>query len=153
MKIDDVKGAVTHFEVNPDILNSNEGLNFIAAASADESPGNGENALALAKLRERLVMNEAGEEAGEDKGTATFHDFYRGLIADLGVEGREAERMFLSTSAVAENMMRQQEAVSGVSLDDEMLNLVQYQHAYNAAARFMNTLDQMLSVLFSEIGG
>ncbi|HHT46208.1 MAG TPA: flagellar hook-associated protein FlgK [Firmicutes bacterium] len=153
VKIDDVKGAVTHFEVNPDILNSNEGLNFIAAASADESPGNGENALALAKLRERLVMNEAGEEAGEDKGTATFHDFYRGLIADLGVEGREAERMFLSTSAVAENMMRQQEAVSGVSLDDEMLNLVQYQHAYNAAARFMNTLDQMLSVLFSEIGG
>ena len=94
VKIDDVKGAVTHFEVNPDILNSNEGLNFIAAASADESPGNGENALALAKLRERLVMNEAGEEAGEDKGTATFHDFYRGLIADLGVEGRKQSACF-----------------------------------------------------------
>ena len=136
-------------------MGSNEGLDKIAAGyeenadpGAPPGPGNGANAWAIASLREKLVMNE--NEEGE--GTATFHDFYRGLIADLGVEGREAERMFFSTSAVAENMQRQQEAISGVSLDDEMLNLVQYQHAYNAAARYMNILDQMLGVLFSEIG-
>ena len=35
-----------------------------------------------------------------------------------------------------ESLQEKQESISGVSLDDEMLNLVQYQHAYNAAARF-----------------
>lgn len=153
--IADEGGATVYFAVNPEIMGSNEGLDKIAAGyeenadpGAPPGPGNGANAWAIASLREKLVMNE--NEEGE--GTATFHDFYRGLIADLGVEGREAERMFFSTSAVAENMQRQQEAVSGVSLDDEMLNLVQFQHAYNAAARYMNILDQMLGVLFSEIG-
>jgi flagellar hook-associated protein 1 FlgK len=73
-------------------------------------------------------------------------------MADLGVEGREAERMSLAMERVMESLQEKQESISGVSLDDEMLNLVQYQHAYNAAARFLNVLDEMLGVLFSEIG-
>ncbi|MGI6307414.1 MAG: flagellar basal body rod C-terminal domain-containing protein [Dethiobacteria bacterium] len=74
------------------------------------------------------------------------------MIADLGVEGRETERMLLSFTTVAERLKEQQEAVSGVSLDDEMLNMIQYQHAYSAAARFLNVFDEMLSVLLNELG-
>jgi flagellar hook-associated protein 1 FlgK len=137
----DLSAAALYFKVSDDIL---ESLNHIAAsASAAGSPGNGSNALEIARLREALVM---------EGNTATFSDFFRGLIADLGVEGREAQRMSLSLEDVLERMQEQQEAISGVSLDDEMLNMIQYQHAYNAAARFLNVLDEMLGVLISELG-
>ena len=118
-------------------------LNNIAAASEPGHPGDGSNALEIARLREALVM---------EGDTATFHDYFRGVMADLGVDGREAERMSLAMGRVMESLQEKQESISGVSLDDEMLNLVQYQHAYNAAARFLNVLDEMLGVLFSEIG-
>lgn len=147
----DFDRAALHFYVDDDIL---ENLNYIAAAyEADADPldpdfeppgrGNGINALRMARLREELVMED---------GNATFHDYFRGMIADLGVEGRETQRMSLSMGTVAERMREQQESVSGVSLDDEMLNLIQYQHAYNAASRYMSVLDQMLGVLINEIG-
>ncbi|MDO9536611.1 MAG: flagellar hook-associated protein FlgK [Bacillota bacterium] len=143
--------AAFNFYVDDGILKN---LNHIAAAFEDGAnpldpdfeapgPGNGINALQIARLREALVM--------EDK-NATFHDFFRGMIVDLGVEGRETQRMSLSMRTVAERMREQQESVSGVSLDDEMLNLIQYQHAYNAASRYLSVLDQMLGVLIDEIG-
>lgn len=109
-------------------------------------PGDGSNALKIAQLRENLVS------FGDEKNKATFHDYYRGMIADLGVEGRETNRMLQSFITVADRLKEQQESVSSVSLDDEMLNMVQYQHAYNAAARFLNVFDEMLAILLSELG-
>jgi flagellar hook-associated protein 1 FlgK len=132
--------AAFQFYIHDDILTN---LSHIAAASAGGNPGDGSKALEIARLREMRVM---------DGGSTTFHDFFRGVIADLGVEGRETRRMSLSLGDVTERLREQQEAISGVSLDDEMLNMIQYQHAYNAAARFLNILDQMLGVLLSEIG-
>ncbi|HAA34137.1 MAG TPA: flagellar hook-associated protein FlgK [Firmicutes bacterium] len=136
--------AALHFSISDAIKDD---LNKIAAASQADHPGDGSNALKIAQLREKLVM---GGPPGDE--TTTFHDYFRGVMADLGVEGREAERMSLAMERVMESLQEKQESISGVSLDDEMLNLVQYQHAYNAAARFLNVLDEMLGVLFSEIG-
>lgn len=136
-----VEKAALNFYIDEGIL---ENLSFIAAsASADGVPGDGSRALQIARLREELLM---------EGGTATFSDFFRGAIADLGVQGREAQRMSLSLNNVMESLQEQRESISGVSLDDEMLNLIQFQHAYNAAARYLNVLDEMLGVLISEIG-
>lgn len=138
--------AATNFYVHENIL---EDLDAIAAAQEpgnegeEPAPGDGSNALAIAELRAGMTMAD---------GSATFHDFLRGVIADLGVDGREAQRMSDSMGSVADNMREQQEAISSVSLDDEMLNMVQYQHAYSAAGRFLNTLDQMLGTLIAELG-
>ena len=127
----------------------------IAAASSiiEESegeetplPGDGGNALKIAQLREDLVS------FGNEENKATFHDYYRGMIADLGVEGRETNRMLQNFITVADRLQEQQESVSSVSLDDEMLNMVQFQHAYNAAARFLTVFDEMLAILLSELG-
>ena len=138
--VTDPDAAALQFRISDEIKMD---LNNIAAASEADHPGDGSMALEIARLREVLVM---------EGGTATFHDYFRGVMADLGVEGREAERMSLAMERVMESLQEKQESISGVSLDDEMLNLVQYQHAYNAAARFLNVLDEMLGVLFSEIG-
>jgi len=121
-----------------------ENLSSIAAsASLEGVPGDGSRALEIAHLREKLLME------GE---SATFSDFFRGVIADLGVQSREAQRMSLSLNKVMESLQERRESVSGVSLDDEMLNLIQFQHAYNAAARYLNVLEEMLALLISELG-
>ena len=142
--MDYIGGAAQNFQISDDI----EDTKSIAASSkwADldaEEPGNGHKALDIAGLREKMAMSD---------GTATFQEYLRGFIADLGVEGRESERMSHNMGNVANSMREQEQAVSSVSLDDEMLDLLQFQHAYNAAAKFLSTFDQMLATLISEVG-
>ncbi len=146
-------GIAAKFAVCDDLTIGNIAASAFVVEGGEENespiavPGDGSVALKIARLREALTM-----EKEENKGTATFSDFFRGVIANLGVEGRETQRMSVSLENVRDRIQERQEAVSGVSLDDEMLNMIQYQHAYNAAARFLNVLDEMLGVMFSEIG-
>lgn len=137
---DYIHRAAKKIRLSKDVL---QDLANIAAAGNNEGVGDGANALAIARLRETKVMQN---------GKATFHDFFRGMIAELGVAGRESERMALAMYAVVNRMREYQESVSGVSLDDEMLNLIQFQHAYNAAAKYMSTFDQMLEMLIHSLG-
>ena len=144
-------GIAAKFAVYDDLTIGNIAASSFVEEGEDNEPiavpGDGSVALKIARLREALTMEKDGGE-----GTATFSDFFRGVIANLGVEGRETQRMSVSLENVRDRIQERQEAVSGVSLDDEMLNMIQYQHAYNAAARFLNVLDEMLGVMFSEIG-
>ena len=132
--------AVKKFRLSSEVRSD---LAHIAAAESKGALGDGANALSIARLRDSKVMQ--GDKA-------TFHDYFRGMIAELGVAGREAERMTLAMGAVEVRMREHQESVSGVSLDDEMLNLIQFQHSYNAAAKFLSTIDEMLEVLINNTG-
>ncbi len=132
--------AAKNFRLSLEIL---QDVAHIAAAADNRGVGDGAGALAIARLREEKALQG---------GKATFHDFFRGRIAELGVAARESERMALAMYALAYNMREHQEGVSGVSLDDEMLNLIQFQHAYNAAAKYMSTFDQMLEMLIGTLG-
>jgi len=131
--------AAANLKVNPYLI---ENKDAVAAAGKDRAPGDGANALEIARLREKLI---------EGLGNTTFEDFFRGLMVDLGVQGREAQRLEYNMNAIYENMAEQAEAVSGVSLDDEMLSMIQFQHSYNAAAKFLSIIDQMLETLINEI--
>ena len=79
-------------------------------------------------------------------------DFYNALIAKLGTESRAAEDAVTrqKDNLVALNNLRQ--SVMGVSLDEEMSNMVQFQHAYNAAARVINTMNEMLGTIIQRMG-
>ena len=132
--------AALQFAVSVKIL---ESAGHIAAASQPNQPGGGENALAIARLRDTRL---------DALGGASIVDFYRGIITSLGVEGQECERMAQAYST-AESLLREQHlSISGVSLDEEILNMIQFQQAWNAAARFISYVDEMLSVLFNELG-
>lgn len=78
--------------------------------------------------------------------------FYNALISRLGTESRTARDAALrqKDDLVHLNSMRQ--SVMGVSLDEEMSNMVQFQHSYNASARVINTLDQMLDLIINRLG-
>jgi flagellar hook-associated protein 1 FlgK len=84
--------------------------------------------------------------------TATFDDYFRGIVGRLGINTQEAERMALNQEMLVGQQLNRREVLSGVSLDEEMTNMIMFQHAYNAAARAITTMDEMLDVLINRVG-
>jgi flagellar hook-associated protein 1 FlgK len=77
---------------------------------------------------------------------------YRSLIARLGVESQTTQR----SASIQEQSVAQADAarqsLSGVNTDEEMAAMVQFQHMYDASARFLTAIDQMLDTLVNRTG-
>ncbi len=120
--------------INPIVGND---INNIAASS-DGAPGNNETAIALSQLQNALTMN------GNKN---TVFQFYNGIVSGMGSEiqglGLETE----SQQLVLNQVTAQQNSVSGVSLDEEMTNLIKFQHGFDASARVINTVSEMFDTL------
>jgi flagellar hook-associated protein 1 FlgK len=114
----------------------------ITAAVADATnlvhPGDGSQALALARLRTALTMVSD---------TKTFGDFYGALVARVGSQMQTATEGVTRQEAALHVVQTLQQQVSGVSTDDEMINLAQSQTAYAAAARYATTMNAIISTL------
>jgi flagellar hook-associated protein 1 len=122
------------------VHNAVEGdLNCIAAAgNAAALPGDNSIATAIAELQNSLLMSA---------GSATFDDFYTALAGDIGQAVRSADLNYNHQSNMIQHLQNFREEVSGVSLDEEMVNLIKFQHAYSAAARLITTVDEMMQTL------
>lgn len=130
----------SNIAVSPTILANPQ---LIAAASVANSPGDGSNALAMAaKLDEKVLMG----------GTVGLRDFYGSLISGIGVDANQAENMARNQKTLVDHLEQLGQSVSGVSLDEEMTNLIRYQQGYQAAARVMNTMDEMLDLMVNRLG-
>jgi len=119
--------------------------NHIAAASswvAPGNPGDNTNALAIAQLKNALLMSG---------GTITTDDYYRSVVTNLGVESQEAARMVTNGKLYYDLIDSHRQSVSGVSLDEEATNMIKYQRAYQAAARVITVFDDMLDVLINRM--
>jgi flagellar hook-associated protein 1 FlgK len=92
------------------------------------------------------VLSQLGSSAGG------ADSIYRKLIVGLGVQGSTATSNLTAQSAISTQVDAARESVSGVSIDEEMTNMLQFQHAYSAAARVITTIDQMLDVLINRMG-
>ena len=126
--------------VNTDIVNNS---NLLAAALNTEGvPGGNGNAIAISELQNSLSMSG---------GTATFDDFYDSLVSDVGRNVSQAKVNTDHQSMVSLQLSTYREEVSGVSMDEEMVNMVQFQSAYTAAAKLVSTVDQMLQTLIDMI--
>jgi len=119
-------------------------------AAASEPPdasgpkkGDGSNALAMAQLADSRIM---------ESGRSTFADFFNGIIGKLGVDSEQASFMSDSQEAIVDNLKNWDSSISGVSLDEEVTNLVRYQHSYAAAARVITVVDQMLELITTRLG-
>jgi flagellar hook-associated protein 1 FlgK len=104
----------------------------VAAGVAGSGPLDGSRALDLAEL--------ADDRNGAD---AT----YRSVVVQLGVDVQTMANRSDIQSRATQALDDARAQVSGVSLDEEMTNLVQFQHAYDAAARFLSAIDEMLDTL------
>jgi flagellar hook-associated protein 1 FlgK len=77
---------------------------------------------------------------------------YAGLIAQVGSDVRTAQDNQTTAQAVVGAINNQRQSVSGVSLDDEMTNLISFQRGYEASARTLSAMDQMLDTLINHTG-
>ena len=83
---------------------------------------------------------------------ASFGDYYGAAIAELGVDVQQANRMKEGQDVLVTHMFSQRESISGVSLDEEMTNLVKFQKTYSAAARLVTMMDDMLDTIVNRMG-
>ena len=147
--------TAANIQVNPKILAS---LNSIAAAQVEDPNtgsgtsfyGDGRNALAIASIKFKPLQLLTGS-SGQIEST-TLDDFYRYTIAQLGVDSQEATRMEKNSELLVGQVDTNRQSVSGVSIDEEMSEMVKYQHAYNASARVMTSMDEILDKVINGMG-
>lgn len=112
---------------------------LIAAASAGGAiPGDNSNAILIANLQSDSTLMP---------GNSTFDSFYNALVGDIGSDVQSAGFNYDHQTTMVDSLENYRLEVSGVSLDEEMVNLIQHQHAYDAAAKMINAADEMLSAL------
>jgi flagellar hook-associated protein 1 len=85
-------------------------------------------------------------------GPATIGDQYAQQISALGVESQSAQNQSTNQSVLVNQLQTQRASTSGVSLDEETINLITYQKAYQAAARIVTVMDEMLDTLINHTG-
>lgn len=139
------------FEVNPEIMKS---VRKIAVASKQDSssptepiPGeeDNRNALAIFALKHKSDITFGSE-------TTSFDGYTQGTVANLGIQTKEAQRMLGNTALLAGDVENHRQSVSGVSLDEEMSNMIKFQHAYSASARMITAVDEMLDKIINGMG-
>lgn len=85
-------------------------------------------------------------------GSATFDDYYASMIGSLGVESRQATQMATNQQALVDHLTARRESTSGINLDEEAAQLIRFQRAYQAAARGITALDDLLSQVINGMG-
>jgi flagellar hook-associated protein 1 len=131
--------AGNNFSVNSDIADN---ANMLAAATAAGAPGDNSKAIAIAELQNALMMNA---------NTATFDNFYNSMVSDVGNKVNQAGMSYDHHTAMVNHLENYRESISGVSLDEEMVNLIQFQLGYDAAAKLISTTDEMLNTLINMV--
>ena len=126
-------------------VSSSVKANIQKIAAGQTLKGDGENARDLAGLQNSLLFDGASLKSGS--GTFTFDDFYNSIVTDLAVGARSSQINLSQQEGLQVQLVNRRESASGVSIDEEMINLIKFQQAFNAAARVITTVDEMLSIL------
>jgi flagellar hook-associated protein 1 FlgK len=142
---------ITNIGFNPEL----EEVNHIAAAKTPY-PGNYEdnqNALKISEWRLKDVFSQTAHVGvGGPDAKLNFDEFYRSIITDIGLEGNKAANAADAQGLLVEQIEYKRQALMAVSLDEEMSNLIKYEHSYNAAARIVNAMDEMIDIVVNKVG-
>lgn len=113
---------------------------FTIGATASPATDN-RNARALLAIGRQPVVNGL-----------SINDAYAGIVADIGIRAQGAEAAKVQSERVLENAKAAQAEISGVNLDEEAALILQYQQAYQAAAKLMSTVQNMFDTLIQAMG-
>jgi flagellar hook-associated protein 1 len=141
------KGFASRIELADAI---NQSLDNIATADGSSitgaTIGDSTNILKLAN-----IINDKFDYAGDNE-HANFRNYYEGVIGGMAVKSQEAVRLTQNSGSLKESVENRRKSVSSVSLDEEMTNMIQFQHAYNASARMITLQDEMLDKIINGMG-
>ncbi|HHO75143.1 MAG TPA: flagellar hook-associated protein FlgK [Deltaproteobacteria bacterium] len=128
------------------VLNTNSSL--ISAGYVDSNnfvaPGANEAALGIYSLQDQVIT-----DFGETGINTTMDAYYSSFIAEVGIDVRNADLNAKFNETLLDQYIQRKESITGVNLDEEMADLLKFQHLYTAAAKLITILDEMMQTLLS----
>ncbi|MBI3578672.1 MAG: flagellar hook-associated protein FlgK [Ignavibacteriales bacterium] len=124
----------TDIKVDPAVTSNISNI----AASADGSAGNNGVATAIAHVESEALLNG---------NTTSIPQAYRGLVSEIGSDITSSDNIAKAQQLVLTQLENQRSAVSGVSIDEEMTNLIKFQRSFDAAARIVTTANEMFQTI------
>ena len=131
--VDTTEGASQNFS-----LSLTDASKFAAATDVNALPGDNTNVLAM------IAIGDTG--LGELK-NSTFSTFYQSIVSGVGSATGFAMTNVNAQAVVYGELTNFRESISGVSMDEEGVNLIKFQHAYEAAAKIITTIDSMFDTI------
>lgn len=123
--------------------NTQMGLLRIACSDSDlHLPGNNVTIQAICDLKHEKILTG---------NSITISDFLGAFVDDIGEKSSVARSKAEHQSILIENLDQRRQSISGVSMDEEMTNMVKFQQGYNAAAKIISTMDEMLDVVVNRL--
>ncbi len=135
-----VDGAAGMMAIDPAVSGNTDAI--AAAIDAADLPGGNGNAALLAEVQNNRYF------AG---GTLTIEDYYTDITSRVGIDARSAELGVDRQERMLEESINFREQASGVSIDEEAINLMRYQRAYEASARVVSAADELLQALLNMV--
>ena len=128
-----------NFYISTEIIND---LHAIAASSNADERGNSIVMNELIKQRHNVHMFQEGAP----------EDFMKSLVSNLGIDTQQAIRFAENQTIIVAQIENRRLSESGVSIDEEMANLVKFQQAYHASAKMIQTMQEVYEILLNKIG-
>jgi flagellar hook-associated protein 1 FlgK len=162
LKISDpsAAGTISGYLSDLDAMANNLISTVNAAHTAPFFSGTDASTIGVAVTASSVLAGPVGSDAGDNTialavsklrgGTAD--DAYANLVARIGGEVRTANQQQATTQALVDSASDKRQSASGVSMDEEMTNMVRFQRGYQASARAMSTMDEMLDTLINRTG-
>jgi flagellar hook-associated protein 1 FlgK len=82
----------------------------------------------------------------------TFDDYFADAVAGIGLKGEQAEIMLRTQQQIMKDLRDMRESLSGVNIDEEVAEMIKFQHGYAAVARFISEFTRMLDTIINRIG-
>ncbi len=124
--------------------NSNNAANDTYTFVPPQGNASGDNAI--------LLGNRLKTDISANLGNASLDGYYSSVIGALGVQSQNAQRLTENQQTLVDQIKNWRESTAGVNMDEEMSNMIRFQKGYNAAARILTTMDQMLDTLINNTG-
>lgn len=129
-------------EVNQAIRDDNSLV--VAGATKDAPEGDGSRALAISRLRNNKQPFAAGEN--------TIENHYRNMVTKVGISKQHADNTVANQEVLLDQLIFRREAASGVNIDEEISDVIRLQKSFDANARVIQTITEMLDVLINRTG-
>jgi flagellar hook-associated protein 1 FlgK len=140
----DYTGIINTLVVNPLVVAT---PTLIGTAATANTPGDNTNVTALANLQTALNTVDTNDDGVGDSGP--FSTVVSSLINNVGTQSQEYDTISTNQQNLASALQTQKTSVSGVDLDQEAANLLQFQQGYQASAQFISTISQLTAQLMS----
>ena len=82
----------------------------------------------------------------------SFDDYFASTTAEIALKGEQAGITLESSELIMKDLVSLQQSISGVNMDEEMSDMIRFQHGYNAAAKFIAQMDEMLDTIINRMG-